>query len=82
MIQILFFICFLRTKVRLGEHEIKNELIPTKDCSDHFPYECNRIYEDFEIENVTIHPGYGGRRNFNQHDIALIRLKTKVKRNG
>jgi hypothetical protein len=55
----------------------------TEDCDGLGYYEtCNDGYQDFDIENVTIHPGYRGKRNFFQHDIALIRLKEKVNRNG
>ena len=73
----------IRTKVRLGEHEIKeDELIPKNDCVTTYLTECNRVHQDIEIENVIIHPEYRGRRNLNKHDIAIIRLKKKVKRNG
>ena len=72
---------FIRTKVRLGEHEIKNELIGSKDCDVVFGT-CNEGNQDIEIEDVIIHPKYIGKRNLNQHDIALIRLKRKVERNG
>ena len=34
-----------------------------------------------DIEDVIIHPGYSPQHLF-INDIALIRLKTKVKRNG
>ena len=76
---------FIRTKVRLGEHEIMNELISSVDCNDPCPWcelTCNAGNQDIEIEEVIIHPKYGGRRNLNQNDIALIRLKKKVQRNG
>ena len=43
---------------------------------------CNKDPQDFEIEDVLIHPGYKGISNFFQHDIALIRLKGKAKVNG
>ena len=54
----------------------------TKDCDGGTWEECNEGHQDFEIENVTIHPGYRGQRNFFKHDIALIRLKEKVSRYG
>ena len=55
----------------------------TKDCDGQGVYEeCNEGHQDFDIENVTIHPGYRGKQNFFKHDIALIRLKQKVERNG
>ena len=72
----------LRTKIRIGEHEIKNEMYATKDCTGYYGDTCNEGHQDFDIENVLIHPGYKGKRNFFKNDIALIRLKTKVKMNG
>ena len=61
--------------------------MPSEDCEEHYKYTfCNKIYQDFDIETqdqVIIHPGYSSIPNkliFN--DIALIKLKTKVKRNG
>ena len=72
-----------RTKVRIGEHEIKNEMYETEDCNGSgYHEECTEGHQDFDIENVTIHPGYRGQRNFFKHDIALIRLKEKVTRSG
>ena len=45
--------------------------------------ECKDVdHQDLDIEDIKIHPEYRGKRNFFKHDIALIRLKTKVKRNG
>ena len=75
-----------RTKVRVGEHEINSEeLIPSEDCEEHYKYTfCNKIYQDYDIETqdqVIIHPGYSPHKLF-INDIALIKLKTKVKRNG
>ena len=73
----------VRFKVRIGEYEIKNEITETKDCDDSGWFEkCNRGHQDFDIANITVHPGYKGKRNLFQHDIALIRLKAKVKKNG
>ena len=78
------FSSHIRSKIRLGEHEIKNELIATKDCEERWRGhpKCNKVPQDFEIEDVLIHPGYKGISNFFQHDIALIRLKGKAKVNG
>ena len=80
MTKILHF--FPRITVRLGEHEIKNEFSPEKDCNDNYFYEtCNKIYQDLEVEDVIINPKYRPRP-VEINDIALIRLKTKVKRHG
>ena len=80
MIKILNF--FPRITVRLGEHEIKNEFSPEKDCNDNYFYEtCNKIYQDLDVEDVIINPKYRPRP-VEINDIALIRLKTKVKRHG
>ena len=79
----MFYVFIIRTKVRLGEHEINNELIDSEDCIKVYKgYTCNLGNQDIEIEDVIIHPKYRGKRNLNQHDIALIRLKKKVERNG
>ena len=74
---------YFRTKIRVGEHEIKGEeLIASEDCEEHYMYTfCNKVYQDMDIEDVIIHPGYSPQHLF-INDIALIRLKTKVKRNG
>ena len=68
--------------VRLGEHEIKNEFIPEKDCNDNYFYEtCNKVYQDLDVEDVIINPKYNPYP-VEINDIALIRLKTKVERHG
>ena len=73
---------FTRMTVRLGEHEIKNEFIPEKDCNDNYFYEtCNKVYQDLDVEDVIINPKYNPYP-VEINDIALIRLKTKVERHG
>ena len=57
-------------------------MIASEDCEEHYMYTfCNKVYQDMDIEDVIIHPGYSPQHLF-INDIALIRLKTKVKRNG
>ena len=68
--------------IRLGEHEIKNDVSPEPDCRDHYFYEtCNKVYQDLEVEDVIIHPKYRPRP-VQINDIALIRLKTKATIHG
>ena len=65
--------------MRLGEHKISNE---GEDC--HYEYggkKCNLGHQDYDIENVIIHPAYSPPQLY-KHDIALIRLKTKITTNG
>ena len=73
---------FFSITIRLGEHEIKNDISPEHDCKDHVFYEsCNKIYQDLEVEDVIIHPEYRPRP-VQINDIALIRLKTKATIHG
>ena len=45
------------------------------------PWVCNLGTQDYEIEDVIMHPSYDPYKLY-QHDIALIRLKQKVSKNS
>ena len=61
----------------MGEHTISNNGI---DCSSTNRYNCNLGHQDFDVEEVVIHPEYNRRTAKN--DIALIKLKNKISVNS
>ena len=81
---ILFHILEKRSKVRLGEHDIKN---PNPDCRKYsngknIPIKvCNEEVQDFEVERVVFHHDYNIPTPF-RNDIAMIKLKGSVTQNG
>ena len=69
---------FLRVKVRLGEHTISHS---GPDCPSNFvKHGCNVGVQDIEVEKIIPHPSYSSSTFKN--DIAIIRLKSKVLKNG
>ena len=69
---------YCRTKIRLGEHDITTD----RDCPILSTFGCNDAgVQDFDIEKVVIHKEYNSPNVF-QNDIAIVKLKTKVVRNG
>lgn len=60
-----------RASVRLGEHKISTN----PDCNTDESI-CKSYYEEFDVENFTIHESYSDQLKV--HDIALIRLSTTV----
>ena len=62
-----------RKTVRLGEHKVSHT---GKDCSPRNRFDCNLGHQDFEIENITVHPDYNFRTIKN--DIAIIQLNRKI----
>ena len=69
-----------RSKVRLGEHDLKNK---NPDCQKlkNGKDICNKEVQDFEVDKVTYHPDYNSPTTF-RNDIAVIKLKGKVVENG
>ena len=78
----------LRSKIRLGEHQISNE---GPDCAEKYdwssqkmvpdPNTCNAGVQDFEIEKIVHHPWYNYPHMY-KNDIAIIKLKKKVLENS
>jgi Trypsin len=62
--------------VRLGEHTISTAV----DCNDEGDT-CNGPSDVIEVEvtDITVHDDYRKSSRHNHHDIALLRLKNKVK---
>ena len=73
----MFYLLFLRVKVRLGEHTISNS---GPDCpSRNSNHGCNVGVQDMEIERVISHPSYNTKTY--QNDIAILKLKENVAEN-
>lgn len=61
--------------MRLGEWNTNSRI----DCVNN---DCNDPPIDAEIESTIPHPNYNPSDKNNYHDVALIRLKTKVRYTG
>lgn len=61
------------SRIRLGEHNTETN----PDCENSF---CNDFYEDFEPVEIIHHKDYNNPKLRN--DIALIRLKRKIRFTG
>lgn len=62
--------------MRLGEHDISTEL----DCISSSIRLCLPKPEEYEIEEIFVHPQYMNPRL--THDVALLKLKREVKTQG
>ena len=62
----------------MGEHKISNAGL---DCNDFDTTDCNAGHQDFDIEELIIHPSYNSPEVF-RNDIALIRIKGKINLNS
>ena len=78
MVLLQLFFLYLRSTVRVGEHKKSN---PGRDCSD---TDCNLGHQDFAVEKITPHPSYNSPETDIKfaNDIALVRLKGKIKANS
>ena len=65
-----------RKSVRLGEHRLSTD----PDCTAGGNF-CNDHPQDFDIEEVEVHPDYGSPQVF-RNDIALIRLSKPANFSG
>lgn len=75
---IIICIFMFRSKVRVGEHKISNV---GPDCNAIDKTNCNAGHQDFDIEELIIHPSYNSPEVF-RNDIALIRIKGKINFNS
>lgn len=58
--------------MRLGEHDLKSN----PDC--YSPTECVPPVKDFRVIKRIVHESYDANDRDKKHDIALLRLATKV----